>query len=352
MAYPDGNGTLAARWRVWLLLRKVGSLFEQAQKHEVIFVGGKGGVGKTTTAAALAAQLAGRGWDTLVVSTDPAHSLGDAFKLSLGGEIRAIAPRLSALELDPAGILDEHFRTVEATMRAYARADMMPALRKHLELAKISPGAEEAALLEAICRLLVDFKGKGYERLVFDTAPTGHTVRLLLLPEMMQAWTDGLLAGNRKQAESRAALDRLSDVKSGDDSRLEKARAALQARKALFAAARKMLHEDGDTAFFLVMVPEPLALAETVRTYRRMREFHLPLAGIVVNQVMETHQQDAFWRRRAEREQRVIRELDTVFADCDRYYVLLQAGDIHGLDRLSLFRESSVRMATAGDRCC
>lgn len=325
------------------------TLFEQAKSHEVIFVGGKGGVGKTTTAAALAAQFAGQGLATLVVSTDPAHSLGDTFKLRLDGKPRRISAHLNALELDPTRILDQHFETVKRTMRAYARPEMMPALGRHLELAKISPGAEEAALLEAICRLLVDFRNDGYERLVFDTAPTGHTVRLLLLPEMMQAWTDGLLTVNRKQQQTRAASDALSGTIQNADNRLNKASEALQARKALFQAARNILHKSGSTAIFLVMIPEPLALAETLRTYKRMREFDLPLRAIVVNQVMQTHQQDPFWRQRADRQRGIIRELDAVCPDCDRYYVPLQADDIRGLDRLTLFRETSVRLAALRD---
>ncbi len=303
-------------------------------------MGGKGGVGKTTTAAAIAVQLAQESYRTLVVSTDPAHSLGDVLDTRLGGEIRAVGAKLSALELDPSRILDEHFRTVEETMRAYAKAEMMPALRKHLELAKISPGAEEAAMLEAICRLLVDFKEDGYERLVFDTAPTGHTLRLMLLPEMMQAFTDTLLAQNRKQLTTRRALYSLSGAKDGSDSRLKRASDVLETRKTLFAAAREKLHEGGDTAVFLVMIPENLPFAETVRTYRRMREFHLPLSGIVVNQVIDTRQRDPFWQRRADRQCAVIRELNRAFTDCDRYYVPLQTGDIRGLEALSAFRET------------
>ncbi len=335
------------------------TLLDNLQSYDIAFVGGKGGVGKTTTAAAMAVQLSLRGEKTLVISTDPAHSLGDALDIKLSGDIQAITPTLSALELNPKKIIDAHFDKVANTMHAYAKPDMMPALKKHLALAKNAPGAEEAAMLEAICRYLVDFKQMGFERLIFDTAPTGHTLRLMLLPEMMSAWTQGMLAHNQKQSQTRTALTALmGDDGHGEhhehdkhsahayshtptDSRLAQATEALNARKALFEKARHILHDSQQCAIFLVMIPEKLPLAETVRTYQQMREFHLPLKGIIINQVMQENQSDVFWQKRAERQQQVLQETEYQLADVPRYEVPLQAEDIRGLEALSRFGVSA-----------
>ena len=169
-------------------------LLQSLQDRPLLFVGGKGGVGKTTHAASLACRLAALGRKVLVVSTDPAHSLGDVLQEKLSGTARALDDNLSALELDPSRMVDEHFAAVEKTIAAYARPEMLPRLREHLEAAKSSPGAEEAAMLEAICLHVVEQRQQGFQHLVFDTAPTGHTLRLLELPKMMGAWTEGLLA--------------------------------------------------------------------------------------------------------------------------------------------------------------
>ena len=86
---------------------------------------------------------------------------------------------------------------------------MMPKIREHLRLSKSAPGAQEAAMLESMCQYLVAAAGAGYEHIIFDTAPTGHTLRLLVLPEMMGAWTDGLLAQQRRQAKLRSVATHL-----------------------------------------------------------------------------------------------------------------------------------------------
>src|SRR5699024_4238995 len=166
-------------------MKTLSSLVKQLQNTPIKFVGGKGGVGKTTTAAALASQFAEQHQKTLVISTDSAHSLGDVFDMSLKKSSAknmpvALTESLDALELDPDLIIDEHFARVERTISSYANPDMMQKIREHLQLSKSAPGAQEAAMLEAICRYLVDSVEKGiYQHIIFDTAPTGHTLRLL-----------------------------------------------------------------------------------------------------------------------------------------------------------------------------
>ena len=177
-----------------MALRPLHKLIEQLAAQPIIFVGGKGGVGKTTTAAALASYYASQQKKTLIVSTDPAHSLGDVLNIRLSNEKTAVTPYLDAIELNPDIIVDAHFAQVERTISAYANPDMMPKIREHLRLSKSAPGAQEAAMLESMCQHLVSAADANYEHIIFDTAPTGHTLRLLVLPEMMGAWTDGLLA--------------------------------------------------------------------------------------------------------------------------------------------------------------
>lgn len=344
-----------------MALHPLHTLVEQLKAQPIIFIGGKGGVGKTTTAAALASYYASQQQKTLIVSTDPAHSLGDVLDTQLNNAKTAISPYLDAIELNPDVIVDEHFSQVERTIKSYANPDMMPKIREHLRLSKSAPGAQEAAMLESMCQHLVEAADAGYEHIIFDTAPTGHTLRLLVLPEMMGAWTDGLLAQQRRQAKLRSVANHLDSHKQtrGSDGqknsdhdvpnpfaakksdRWEQAVAVLEKRKALFRQAGLLLHDRGQTAIVLVMTADVLPLAETKRAVSQLEDSKLPPAAIVVNQLIKPTQADAFWQHRAERQQQLLQDIESSFPNYSLYPIYLQKTDVRGTDALSTLLEAS-----------
>ena len=333
-----------------MALHPLHGLVEQLETQPIIFIGGKGGVGKTTTAAALASYYASQQQKTLIVSTDPAHSLGDVLNVRLNNETTVISPYLDAIELNPDVIVDEHFAQVERTIKAYANPDMMPKIREHLRLSKSAPGAQEAAMLESMCHHLVEAADAGYEHIIFDTAPTGHTLRLLVLPEMMGAWTDGLLAQQRRQAKLRSVATHLDNhnqkqstqkndvanpfaAKKSD--RWEQAVSVLEKRKQLFRQAGLLLHDRTQTAIVLVMTADVLPLAETKRAIEQLEDSKLMPAAIVINQLISTAQSDEFWRRRAERQQHLLQDIEQSFTKYPLYPIYLQQTDVRGTDALS-----------------
>ena len=335
-------------------LHPLHTLVEQLKALPIIFIGGKGGVGKTTTAAALASYYASQQQKTLIVSTDPAHSLGDVLNTQLNNAKTAISPYLDAIELNPDVIVDEHFAQVERTIKSYANPDMMPKIREHLRLSKSAPGAQEAAMLESMCHHLVEAADAGYEHIIFDTAPTGHTLRLLVLPEMMGAWTDGLLAQQRRQAKLRSVathLDGHNQKSSQTDSaqkndvanpfaakksdRWEQAVSVLEKRKQLFRQAGLLLHDRTQTAIVLVMTADVLPLAETTRAIEQLEDSKLTPAAIVINQLIAPSQSDEFWRRRAERQQQLMQDIEKNFSKYPLYPIYLQQTDVRGTEALS-----------------
>ena len=156
-----------------------------------------GGVGKTTLAAALAVAAADQGRSCLLVSTDPAHSLGDIFEQTIGNHRQSLRPNLWGFEIAPDAEANRHIDIVKRQMKTLVHPRLYDEVNRQLDLARHAPGATEAALLERVAGLMGD-DGSAYDLVIFDTAPSGHTVRLLSLPEIMSAWTDGMLRHRRR----------------------------------------------------------------------------------------------------------------------------------------------------------
>lgn len=321
--------------------------------RSVLFCGGKGGVGKTTLSCAMAVKAARQGRKTLLVSTDPAHSLADAFARPIGNRELCLAENLFALELDPDAEVDAYLERVLSHMRRYVHPDRVSELRRQLQLSKQSPGAQEAAILERLARLL-DEGLKTYDLILFDTAPTGHTLRLLTLPEVMAVWTEGLLRHNRRSEQLGSVLEHLTPARSIDsltqepdqhaieglDERQQQLLGTLLERQRLFHRMRSLLTDADQTGFVFVLTPERLPVLETERALGALREGHIEVAGLLINRVMPAGVMDnPFWQSRLQQQQQYLADIEHRFAGLPQQRVELQQQDIQGLAALTALSE-------------
>lgn len=299
------------------------------------FFGGKGGVGKTTCCAAHGVQLADTGHRTLLVSTDPAHSLGDLLGHRLGDTIGEVSRDLWACELDPDRAAHRYLQEVKSNIRELAPPELVAEASRQVDAALSAPGTMEAALFERLVAVLLEYH-QHFDYLLFDTAPTGHTLHLLTLPETMQAWVQSLLLRRRQTTE----------LWHGEDRRAAEDRAAmlLQARQQRLKAARGLLMDPNISAFFLVMNADRLSMLETERALAHLRAHKVPIGGVIINRLTPPGE-DPFLRQRQASEAHYVEAARHRFGDLPCLCIPAIPEEIRGLEGLATIGE---HLAQAG----
>lgn len=305
-----------------------------AGRH-VVIVGGKGGVGKTSVSAALAHARASRGDRVLLVSTDPAHNLGHLWGMTLGDEPTRLLDTgrglVDGVEIDPERTVERHLAAVHDLMVQMLPERLHAPARRHLELARNSPGSHESAVLERVAEAAA-LAREDYDLVVFDTAPTGHTLRLLALPEQLTGWAESLLRNRDRSERFSAAMSSLvtgREVAGGDrDAML---RRTLIRRRERFAALRDQLADPSSTAFLLVTIAEAMPVAESLALAEELQLLGMALAAVVVNRRSPADAGDWLARKR-EAEAEHLAQLHRGLVDASIRELPLLDGSVMGAD--------------------
>ncbi|MDA0805588.1 MAG: ArsA family ATPase [Proteobacteria bacterium] len=320
-------------------------LLALAQTKKILFFGGKGGVGKTTVSAATALARSQAGGKVLLVSTDPAHNLGHLFDRAIGPKPVRLAPGLDGLELDPDETVRLHLKEITSSLQKLMPVHLRGEVDKHMALSKDAPGMQEAALMERIAEV-VEQGVKDYDLIVFDTAPSGHTARLMALPEMMSAWTEGLIRRQEK-ADSFAQVVRdlgrdssleektfSADSQDAEKMRESGIRGILHRRRLRFTFLRDTLADKSITAFVIVLAAERLPVLETKELHAQLKAANIDVAALVVNKRAPAEDSE-FMRARREQEQAHLDVLSKALPNIPRHDLFLVAQDIVGVPALA-----------------
>ncbi|MFW9876506.1 MAG: ArsA family ATPase [Candidatus Thorarchaeota archaeon] len=286
---------------------------------KMVMFGGKGGVGKTSCAASSAIWAAEHGRNTLIISTDPAHSLGD----SLGVELSAGVPtpiegidNLTALEINPKANMAEYSGISKINpMEEEGMAGLMESMPLFGDLEELTsmtpPGIDEALAFGKILEFVET--DHDYDLIIFDTAPTGHTIRFLSLPETLSGWIGKLIKMRIKISKMFGVVKRLftREEKKNNNS-LE----VLERLNESILNAREDLTNPTKNSFIIVMIPEEMAITETGRLLNELVKNNISVSNIVVNQVyQDTTELCEFCKARRAMQEKNLKKIREIFSE-------------------------------------
>ena len=284
----------------------------------VLLITGKGGVGKTSVAAATAVRAAMHGSRVLVTSTDPAHSLADVFACAIGDDPTSIdltrlgvpqgSGRLAAQQIDAQARLEQHWGTVRGFLASVLTQGGLD--RVQAEELVLLPGLDE---LFALIDLQQRVEAGEHDVVVVDCAPTAETLRLLALPDALRWYADRFLGAGRRFARLARPLHRSRTEEQvplipGDEvfDTFEQVHADL-------AAVHALLQDTTTSSVRLVTVPERLAVAETLRTATSLSLFGYGIDAVIVNRVLPPQVTDPYFEQWRRREREHLDTLDAAF---------------------------------------
>lgn len=299
-------------------------------KTELIIFGGKGGCGKTTCSASVGLHESKNGKNVLIISTDPQKSLSDIFEQKIGNEISKIKnmDNLSVIEIDAKKSLDEFRKKYQKIiMRIISDATYLPErdLDKFIEFTL--PGMDEVMALIEVTKII---KTGNYDLIILDTAPTGHTLKLLNLPQQMQRWVDLLY---KMRTKNRYIIKNLvgRNFKDDEDIFLE-----------TFSENLSKIHSkilEKSTKLVLVTRPDELSFNETVKFYDEITSKKINCDTIICNGILNHNYKCGFCADEKNHQQKIISKLNEKFQENILVQVPLFPYEINGLKNLEEFKK-------------
>ena len=292
----------------------------------VLVYTGKGGVGKTSVAAATGLRSARLGHRTIVLSTDAAHSLGDSYQTRLGPEPTKLADNLWAQEIDALHEMERNWGKIQDYL---GRLLSLPGMNQiAVEELTVFPGTEELFSLLAICRHV---RGGAYDVIIVDCAPTGETLRLLSYPDVLRWWMDRIFPMQRRAMKIlRPMAQPLLSVPLPTDD-------VFEATQALFneiVFVHQVLTDTASSSVRLVLTPESMVISEARRSFTYLNLFGFRTDAVIVNRVVPDEVTDDYFRRWKASQEKQLHKVEEAFGPVPILLVPLYGEEVLGLDML------------------
>lgn len=291
----------------------------------IILFTGKGGVGKTTAAAATALKTAQKGYKTLVISTDPAHSLSDALNVELSPEPTEIAPNLYGQEFDVYYSMKKHWGNMRQLMLTIFKwRGVKNVVAEELS---VLPGMEEAS---AFLWLDKYYTEKAYDVIIIDSAPTGETLTLLSLPQVTQSWLTKAFPG-----QSLAVRTVGSFVRNLTDIPLDKGYEELEGLFEKLDRIQKVFLNPEVCTMRIVANPERMVIQEAKRAYAYLQLYGYQVDGVVVNRILPEDAGHSVFAEYVASQQKYLEEIEETFDPLPIFKVGHLGKEVFGLELLN-----------------
>ncbi|KAF8422573.1 anion-transporting ATPase-like domain-containing protein [Tirmania nivea] len=298
-----------------------------------IFVGGKGGVGKTTTSCSLAIQLAKHRESVLLISTDPAHNLSDAFDQKFGKEATKVngVENLSAMEIDPTGSIQELIENADGAQNNPLGSMMQ-------DLAFSIPGVDEAM---SFAEVLKQVKSLSYKVIIFDTAPTGHTLRFLQFPTVLEK---ALSKISQLSGRFGPMLNGILGASGGPGGGVDELMGKLEGMREMIGEVSKQFKDPDLTTFVCVCIPEFLSLYETERMIQELSNYEIDTHAIVVNQLLfpKKGSQCEQCTARRKMQKKYLEQIEELYDEFNVVKCPLLVEEVRGREKLEKFSQMLV----------
>ncbi|MFM7219658.1 MAG: TRC40/GET3/ArsA family transport-energizing ATPase [Nodosilinea sp.] len=302
----------------------------------VLLMTGKGGVGKTSVAAATGMRCAELGYKTLVLSTDPAHSLADSFDLDLGHDPRLVQPNLWGAELDALLELEGNWGAVKRYITNVLQARGLEGIEAE-ELA-ILPGMDE---IFSLVRMKRHHDEGEYDVLIIDSAPTGTALRLLSLPEVAGWYMRKLYKPFQAVSEAlRPLVEPLFRPVAGFSLPTKEVMDAPYEFYEQLIALEKVLTDPGTTSVRLVTNPEKMVIKESLRAHAYLSLYNVGTDLVIANRIIPEAVQDPFFQRMKEKQQQYKQEIHDNFRPLPVKEIPLFADEMCGLEALQRLKQT------------
>ncbi len=288
-------------------------------------------MGKTTCASSAGLYLANNNKNTLLISTDPAHSLSDSLGKEIGDEVKQIegVDKLSAIEISAEKALSKFKIEYEDELRrlfdtsTYLDKEDIDAI-----LALPIPGIDEVMGFKTIVDLIEEGK---FDKYVVDTAPTGHALRLLTLPDILDDWVKVMAKMRWKYRYMVTRFAGKYKPDSADD--------FLMSMKKTVKRIDGLLRDEKRCEFIVVTIPEDMVIKETERLIKSLTQYKMKVKQMIINNVIPEQVNCWFCQQRREDQDKYIREISDKFSDLKKTIVPLQPREVRGIDALENFKE-------------